>query len=108
MTTDISVHFAGFTTYTDSLNAPITAVAGQVAFGTAEAGALSVGTGFQGAAALLAAHDAALRQMSSLLGQIHGGITTVQANGITIQKRYQSTDGTLAADMEPVRQALTT
>jgi hypothetical protein len=104
----INVDYSGFTAYNGSLDTQVSAVGGQVAFGTAEAAALSVGTGFEGATTLVTAHSAVLKQMQDLLGQIHAGITTVQANGITIQKQYQKTDGTLAADMQPVVQALTT
>src|SRR5947209_1788044 len=106
MPADISVNYAGFRSYTDSLDPQISAVGGQFAFGGSEASALSVGTGFEGATTLLDSHAAALRQMYSLLGQLHGGISTVQANGITIQNQYQNTDGTLAADMTPAQQAL--
>jgi hypothetical protein len=106
MTAGINLNYAGFQTYTNALDSPITTIGQTHNFGQHTEAALRVGVGFVGATSLLAAHRAVLQQTWNLLMQIHGGITAVQANGITISANYALTDVTLSADLYPAETAL--
>lgn len=107
MTGGIDLTYSGMQAYAGSLDGHIAIMGRQSSAFGAQGGAMAVGTGFAGATELVAAHQAALQQMRALLGQIHGGISTVRGNTLRIQANYAQTDSSLAGELYPGEAALT-